>query len=453
MPAMPRITRRAHLAGLAGAAAAAALPRGVLGQAAAPVPAETGADIPPEGIGRGIRHLSYSDVGGRPDTVQVMASRGHLYVGHMFADGFTVLDARDPRSLKPKRFVAAAPNTRTHHLQTAGDYLLLANGANIVRMQSYDNSRDYFENTLADSLTKKAPFRAGLGIFDIAKNPARAPRDRVPRDAGHRHQSPLVGRRAVRVRVGALRRLHRPLLCIVDLANITAPALVSRWWLPGMNRAGGEAPTAPPRQALRAAPHDRGRRRSATARGATAASPIHDVSDAANPKLKSHINWSPPYPGGTHTPLPLPKRQLAVVADESNADFCAKGLFYTWLVDVRAPENPVPIATLPTPTGRDFCALGNFGPHNLHENRPDTFVSEDTIFATYHAAGVRVFDIRDQYAPREIASWLPPVPRKMIDPRPNVVRGALTCDCLVTTDGLIYASDWNAGLHVLQYEG
>ena len=111
------------------------------------------------------------------------------------------------------------------------------------------------------------------------------------------------------------------------------------------------------------------------------------------------------------------------MADESNADYCAKGLFYTWLVDVRAAENPVPIATLPTPTGRDFCALGNFGPHNLHENRPGpASVSEDTIFATYHAAGVRVFDIRDQYAPREIASWLPPMP-----PRKCSIRGRTSC--------------------------
>ena len=83
------------------------------------------------------------------------------------------------------------PNTRTHHFQIAGDYLLLANGANLARAQSYDNSRDYFENTLADSITKRpasgdgpgAGFRAGLSIFDVAKNPAKPARDRIPRDA------------------------------------------------------------------------------------------------------------------------------------------------------------------------------------------------------------------------------------------------------------------------------
>jgi hypothetical protein len=141
------------------------------------------------------------------------------------------------------------------------------------------------------------------------------------------------------------------------------------------------------------------------------------------------------------------------VADESNADFCAKGTFYTWVLDVRAPDEPARIGAFPTPAGRDFCAMGNFGPHNLHENRPGSFVSEDTIFATYHDAGVRVFDLRDERAPKEIASWLPPPPKKLVDPRPNVARCALTCDVYVAADGLMYVTDWNAGLHVLQYEG
>ena len=112
------------------------------------------------------------------------------------------------------------------------------------------------------------------------------------------------------------------------------------------------------------------------------------------------------------------------------------------------------ISTLPTPSDRDWCASpGTFGPHNLHENRPGSLQTEDTIFATYNNAGVRVFDIRNQFAPKEIASWVPPVPKKLIDPRANIALDAKTADLYVTKEGLIFVSDWNAGMHVLQYEG
>ena len=104
-----------------------------------------------------------------------------------------------------------------------------------------------------------------------------------------------------------------------------------------------------------------------------------------------------------------------------------------------APKKiPVPISTLPTPKERDFCGFGTFGPHNLHENRPGTFQSEETLFSTYNVAGVRVFDIKDAFAPKEIAYWVPPTPKKLIDPRPNVALAAKTADILVTTDGLVY---------------
>ena len=45
-----------------------------------------------------LRVIGYSDMGGRPDGVQVMLHAGHAYVGHMFSDGFSVLDVRDPRA-------------------------------------------------------------------------------------------------------------------------------------------------------------------------------------------------------------------------------------------------------------------------------------------------------------------------------------------------------------------
>jgi hypothetical protein len=233
---------------------------------------------------------------------------------------------------------------------------------------------------------------------------------------------------------------------------MSKPEIVSRWWLPGMNRAGGEISTFP--QGRRVALHHMitagnygyGAWRDG---GLT----VHDIRDPAKPRLLSHINWSPPFPGGTHTALPLPERNLVVVADEANAEKCAKGTFHTFVVDVRAPENPVPISTLPTPSEKNFCALGTFGPHNLHENRPGSYRSDQTIFATYNNAGVRVFDIRDPFSPREIASWVGPPPKRIIDPRPNVALAAKSADIYVTTDGLLYVSDWNGGLNVLQYSG
>ena len=130
---------------------------------------------------------------------------------------------------------------------------------------------------------------------------------------------------------------------------------------------------------------------------------VLDVADRAKPKLIVHRNWSPPFGGGTHNCLPLPDRDLLVVLDEAVLDHQEDGLKLIWLFDNRAPENPVSIATCPTPAEADYKAKGgHFGPHNIHENRPGSFVSSTLIFATYQNAGIRVFDISDQFAPKEV---------------------------------------------------
>ncbi len=360
---MPATTRREELKRLLALAAIAPLqavpaPRPGSEQARdAALRQGSGQVVPASGIGRRIRHLSYSDQGGRPDGVQVMVNRGHVYVGHMFSDGVTILDATDPRRLKPVGFFTAGVNTRTHHLQVANDLMLLANGANIVAMQSYDNLRGYFENALVDSITNKKKFRSGLSIHDISR-PGEMREIaflEIP-GFGVNRLSWMGGRYAYLS--AHFDGFTDHIFCIVDLKEITKPEIVSRWWLPGMHRAGGEKPaTAPGRRValhhlLAAGDRGYGAWRDG---GLT----IHDLSDPASPKLLSHINWSPPFPGGTHTALPLPGRNLAIVADEANAERCAKGTFHTFVVDVRAPENPVPIATLPTPTDRDFCAVGD----------------------------------------------------------------------------------------------
>ena len=411
----------------------------------------TGDAVPLAGVSQRIRHVSYSDQGGRPDGVQVMVNRRHVYVGHMFSNGITVLDASDPRALKPVQFWTAGDLTRTHQMQSANDLLLVANGANIVAMQSYDNLRGYFENNLADSITQRKKFRSGLSIHDISR-PAEMREIaflEIP-GFGINRLHWTGGRYAYAA--AHFDGFTDHILCVIDLNDIAKPQIVSRWWLPGMNRAAGEASKMP--KGRRAALHHMltaGNRGYGAWRdgGLT----VHDLTDPRNPKLLSHINWSPPFPGGTHTALPLAARNLVLVADEANAEKCAKGTFHTFVVDVRAPDNPVPIATLPTPRERNFCTLGTFGPHNLHENRPGSFSSEEMVFATYNNAGVRVFDIKDAFAPKEIAYWVPPAPKKLIDPRPNIALAAKTADLYVMPDGLMFVSDWNAGMHVLQYEG
>ena len=67
---------------------------------------------------------------------------------------------------------------------------------------------------------------------------------------------------------------------------------------------------------------------------------IVDVGDPAKPKMVSYRNWDPPFGGGTHSPLPLPDRNLLVVADEANFADCKLGLRYIWVFDVREPSQP-----------------------------------------------------------------------------------------------------------------
>ena len=177
-----------------------------------------------------------------------------------------------------------------------------------------------------------------------------------------------------------------------------------------------------------------------------------DVADRSQPKLIVHRNWSPPYGGGTHNCLPLPDRDLLVVLDEAVLDNMEDGLKFIWLFDVREPSNPISISTFPTPSEADFAKKGGHsGPHDVHENRPGSFVSSELIFATYQNAGVRVFDIRDQYRPVEVGAFVPPAPAWMADHRPGRPRVIQSCDVFVDANGIVYCNDYNGGLYILEF--
>ena len=401
---------------------------------------------------KNIRLLSRCDQGGRPDGVQIMVHKGHAYIGHMFSDGITVVDVRDPRKPQTVAFLPAPPNTRAHHLQVHDDLLLAVNGANVWAMQKASTPQGYFSKPLAETMQDRSQsFASGLRIYDLSQPAAPREISFLPIEGIGLHRIWYAGGRYAYASAHFEGFIDH-ILAVIDVSDPARPALAGRWWLPGMWRAGGEEPTWKGKRcalhhAIIAGNLAYGAWRDA---GLT----VHDMSDPTAPKLIAHKNWSPPFAGGTHTPLPLPDRNLLVVADEATSANCASGLAYTWVFDVRDPTNPVSIATLPTPAEEDFCAKGGkFGPHNLHENRPGSLQNQNLVFATYHNAGVRVFDISDPFVPRETAYYVPPAPERVVDTRPGAAKVIQSCDVFVDRDGRIYLTDTNAGLYILQYEG
>lgn len=402
---------------------------------------------------KNIDFVGYSDQGGRGDGVQIMVHRGCAYIGHMFSNGVTVMDVSDPRNPRPVNFLPTPPNTWSLHLQAYDDLLLVVNAVNIYSPAIHIEKTEYYSQSFADTFGKQQiEFTAGMRVFDIS-------RPDQPREIGFMavegfglHRIWYAGGRYAYASA-SLAGYTDHIFLVIDMADPAHPEVVGRWWIPGMWRAGGETPTW--QHGRRYALHH------AIVAGTTAYGSwrdggltLLDVSDPTLPQLIAHRNWSPPFGGGTHTALPLPERSLVIVADEGVADNCADQVKYTWVVDVREPGNPVTIATFPTPDEEDYCAKGgHFGPHNLHENRPGSFQSWELIFATYQNAGVRVFDVKNPFRPEEVAFFVPPAPARMFDPRPESAQVIQSCDVFVDREGLLYMTDYNAGLYILEYKG
>src|SRR5882762_5338889 len=76
---------------------------------------------------RNIEFVGHSDQNGRCDGVQVMVHKGHAFVGHMFADGYTITYVLDPRTPRTVKFVEAPPNSRAFHLLTHARLVLRVN--------------------------------------------------------------------------------------------------------------------------------------------------------------------------------------------------------------------------------------------------------------------------------------------------------------------------------------
>ena len=238
---------------------------------------------------------------------------------------------------------------------------------------------------------------------------------------------------------------------IVDVSSPENPVEAGRWWIPGTREGDGHDrvnrhPEFDSGHRLHNAnvyPAKPDRAYCAYMDSGTA---IVDVSDVSSPRMISQFNFAPPFPGFTHTVLPLFSRELMVVTQESvynNGEDYPKLI---WMVDIRDEANPVIISTFPMPELETYTSRpGRFGAHNVHENQPATTSMQDEtlIYATFFNAGVRVFDTSNPFQPKEIAYFVP----EKLDTAGSVGIN----DVYVDENGIVYAVDRvKGGLYILE---
>ena len=395
--------------------------------------------------------LARHDAGGAPNLGEGMAmkvtrdGRRIIYIAHENAPvAFSIFDVTEPS--KPKmvwQLPLPHKDVRGNSLAMRGDILLMAYqvhkpGLKPAGFQVYDISNPIEPREVS--------------FFDMSGGPA---------SQGVHYVSFMDGRYA-HITTGAPDFVPKhpkdhQFYMIVDLANPSKPTEVGRWWMPGQRQ--GDAAELPPRHeppsfdfAYR--PHHTlsypERPDRAYIGYIDGGIVILDIADKAHPKLISRLDYHPPFPGFTHTVLPLFERNLAIVTDEATGD---QGLDWPkryWVVDIRTESNPVMIASMPTPDGFEELHRigGRIGAHNIHENEPEPGSAklQNTVVTTWFSAGLRMYDIADPYRPEEVAAFLPETPEGQ--------RGCRISDVFVDDRGIVYAADRACGgLYVLEYTG
>jgi hypothetical protein len=378
--------------------------------------------------------IGHIDLDGMGDGMHVEVVDGVAYLGHMGYNhlGTSIIDVSDPTHPALITQIPRPAGTHSHKTQVRGDIMLV------------NHERNRFEPSPPDT------WSAGLAAWDVS-DPAR------PEQIGF-YPTPGVGVHRMSWWDGDLvyvsgsddgytgRFLH-----IVDIADPSQPTEVGRWWYPGQHRAGGEQPAWD--EQADPGPGDDGRQyllHHALPYGDRAYAGywdgglvILDIADKANPKFISRLEFGPES-RNTHTAQRLPGRDIVVVTDEQLTRWIGVQR-HVWIVDVSDELRPEVVSRLPVPPGARHDDGVRWGPHNLHEMKPGTFIDPNVVFLTYFGGGLRVYDLADPSSPEEIAFLVPAAPEGRDSIQFN--------DVFVTEDGLIYVTDRHGdGLYIVEID-
>jgi hypothetical protein len=227
---------------------------------------------------------------------------------------------------------------------------------------------------------------------------------------------------------------------IMDFKDPANPTEVGRWWLPGQHTAGGETPTWSKTAHRCHHPLRLGNRLYTSYWQAGFA--ILNIDDMAKPTFVGGLDWTPPFACPTHTALPLPfeinGRRYLVVADEDVQRTEDTFPAFMWMVDITDERRPVPVGS--------FQVDGVEGkpqqPNMTGCHQPCEKVTGMEIPCAWFAQGLRIVDISNPHAIREVAHFMPDVPAGADRVQSN--------DVTVDARGLIYLLDRVRGLTIVE---
>ena len=386
-------------------------------------------------LSKNVKRLGRLDL---PGAGQVRVEGNHAYVGHLpnrAQLGTSILDVSDPR--RPRvvsQIHLEDPRSHSHKARVVGDLMFVNSEQNGPNRQQADLQAQ-----------AEAYDGGGFRIYDVSDRTK--PRLVHFQKTGGRGVHRFDVARHLRGDVGVA-RVH----VIYDLRDPARPEEVARWWLPGQYVAGGEKPHWPGR---------RNRLHHALRFGERlwagcwhAGLRVIDISDIRAPLTVGEYNYHPPFPEPSHTFMPAPfdvgGRSIAVAIDEEDHAHSAAEMerrrgrphACLWVLDVTdlkkiKPLSLFEVSELDSPWSR--AAPGRFGAHQFQEHMSDTLV-----YCTWFSGGLRIVDVADPSAPREVGHFIPEPAHGQAAPQTN--------DVDVDPKGLVYLVDRVNGFDVLQFD-
>jgi hypothetical protein len=413
-------------------------------------------------VARNLDIVAHTDLGGKPDGIQLQyheaGGRSYLYLGHLWSGGVSIVDVTTPASPEVVGFVPT-PNEHTWHIkvQIADDIMMLP-------------CEFLFFTTQAQGLDP-AKAAKGARFFDVSDPTSPRELSFWQSETQGVHRSWWNGGKYAYVTSGVNApgvKQHGALnttkvLVTLDISDPENPREASRFWHPAQLAEAADVPEGDSIY-IHEAIVEGDRAYCAYWDGGFA---IVDVSDPSAPTLVSQVSTYPELSdGNTHTTMPLRDRGLLVVVDECTAYWGAEGPKDIRIWDISDEMRPQPLSTTPLPVPSDeepyesYYERGErFGPHNVHNNHVGQLQCDDKIYATMCNAGLRIYDITDPRNPKETASFVPPDPTLIVDPRPYDrisqvrfcgSRVGCTQDVAVDPRGYIYVSGTQDGIWILK---